>query len=125
MKFSEFNDQSALIITSYDDDHIVINERPYYSSLVITLKQIDPDWAPVKPSDISIDKIEELLDHQPEIILLGTGHKTVFPEPEAIVLCAQAGVGLEVMDSASACRTYNVLLSEERKIVAGLLLPGA
>jgi uncharacterized protein len=125
MKFSEFNDQSALIITSYDDDHIAINERPYYSSLVITRQQTDPDWAPAKPYDISIDTIKELLDYQPEIILLGTGSKIVFPEPEAMVLCAQAGVGLEVMDSPSACRTYNVLLSEEREIVAGLLLPGA
>jgi uncharacterized protein len=76
-------------------------------------------------SDISVDTIEQLLAYQPEIILLGTGSKTVFPEPEAMVLCAQDGIGLEVMDSASACRTYNVLLSEEREIVAGLLLPGA
>lgn len=125
MKFSEFNDQSALIITSYDDDHIVINERPYHSSLVITRQQTDTDWTPAKPSDISTDIIEQLLAYKPEIILLGTGSKTVFPEPEAMVLCAEAGVGLEVMDSASACRTYNVLLSEEREIVAGLLLPGA
>jgi uncharacterized protein len=125
MKLSEFNDQSALLVTSYDDDHIVVNGEYFHSSLVLTGQKADPDWAPVKPSDINIEIIEQLLSYQPELIVLGTGRKIVFPEPEAMVLCAKKGVGLEVMDSASACRTYNVLLSEEREVVAGLLLPGA
>ena len=125
MKFSEYDGSSALKITAYDDGQIFINDRPYSTSLVITRQEVITDWEPVCPADIGINTIERLLSFSPELIILGTGQRTVFPDPGIMVRCSEAGVGLEVMDSASACRTYNVLLSEEREVIAGLLMPGA
>jgi uncharacterized protein len=125
MKFSEYDGSSALKITAYTDTQIFINDQPYTTSLIITRQQVFTDWAAACPADFNIETLERLLSFRPELIILGTGQKTVFPNPEIMVKCSEAGVGFEVMDSASACRTYNVLLSEERKVVAGLLMPDA
>ena len=125
MKFSEYNDGSVLRITAYDQEQILINDREYGTSLIVTRTTVDTGWSPAIPGQINQKAIENLLAYDPEIILLGTGRNIVFPEPRILAMCSQAGAGLEVMDTASACRTFNVLLSEEREVIAGLLLPGA
>ena len=63
-----------------------------------------------------------VLDLGPEILVLGTGERQVFPEPQVIVALAARGIGLEVMDNGAACRTYNILLAEGRKVALALIM---
>jgi uncharacterized protein len=81
-----------------------------------------PDWRPRRNEEITVPDFDEVLSMQPEIILLGTGTTLRFPSVQLSGSILATGTGFEVMDTAAACRTYNILLSEKRKVVAALLL---
>jgi len=66
--------------------------------------------------------IEKILSLKPELIIIGTGNKLVFPPAEAYSAAISFGIGIDFMDTRAACRTYNILMSENRNIVAGLIL---
>ena len=72
----------------------------------------------------SLDKshIEFALDFEPEILLLGTGDRIQFPVAEIMSIPATRGIGMEVMDTAAACRTYNILMAEDRRVAAVLFM---
>jgi uncharacterized protein len=125
MKFSEDYGNSQYPVTAYDDHYIQVNETRYEQSLIITPRKLITDWTPGTPEELmQASVMQALIDLQAEIVLLGTGRRIQFPPPEIIVLFAQHQIGIEVLDSASACRTFNILLSEGRDVAAGLLLPG-
>ena len=63
----------------------------------------------------------QILEHQPEVILIGTGNQLIFPEPSIYIDIVNQGVGIEFMDSGAACRTYNILMSEDRRVIAGII----
>jgi uncharacterized protein len=68
-------------------------------------------------------RLEPVFALRPEVVLLGTGARQVFPSPELLMCFHRRGIGIEVMATAAACRTFNVLVSERRKVVAALLPP--
>ena len=80
------------------------------------------DWTPVNTDDLTADHFEELIEFEPEVVILGTGEHLHFPHPSVTAELLTQGIGVEVMDTSAACRTYNVLLSEGRQVVAALLL---
>ncbi|MCG8433629.1 MAG: MTH938/NDUFAF3 family protein, partial [Gammaproteobacteria bacterium] len=80
------------------------------------------NWAPQTLTDIQLNHFEPLLELEPEIIILGTGKALQFPEREIMMHIMRQGVGFEVMDTAAACRTYNILIGEDRRVAAGLLM---
>lgn len=125
MKFSEDYGNARYSITGYDDDYIKVNETRHSRSLIITAQELKTDWKAMSPGDLNNQELlRPLLEFKPEIVLLGTGRKTCQPSAEVMGLFGSHHVGLEVQDSASACRTFNILISEGRNVVAGLLLPG-
>lgn len=63
-----------------------------------------------------------ILEMQPEVVLIGTGHSLRFPEPHLLAPVIRQGLGYEVMDTQAACRTYNILANESRNVVAALLI---
>jgi uncharacterized protein len=73
-------------------------------------------------ADISLQSLQPALDLEPEILLLGTGARTMFPEPALLAELSRRRIGFEAMDTAAACRTYNVLAHEDRAVVAALLI---
>ena len=79
------------------------------------------DWPVTRFADLRAEDFAFLRDLQAEIVLLGTGPRQRFPHPRLTAALANAGVGLEVMDVQAACRTYNILVAEERKVAAALL----
>src|SRR4051812_41655990 len=98
---------------------MVNTERREKSLIVMPEKLLD--W-PVEGFDrLSRESFILLESEKPEIILLGTGPKQRFPHPSLTAPLAQAGIGVEVMDLKAACRTYNILVAEERKVAAALL----
>ncbi len=107
-------------IQSYGPDYVRIDGKDYRNSLILTPEQVLPDWAPRQIADLRAAHLQALLELCPQIILLGTGPTQIFPEPD--LYDGIQGIGLEIMDTGAACRTYQVLRSEDRRVVAGLLL---
>lgn len=91
-------------------------------SLIISPGAIHQNESPTCYEELAEQHIEFALNFNPEIILLGTGNTIQFPAPRLMSMPASQGVGLEVMDTGAACRTFNVLVGENRQVVAILLL---
>lgn len=122
MKFNLETPEDGYLIQSYDKGQIVVNGQIFTSSIVVGTDQIQPDWPPNEVSDLIPAHFETLLEFEPEIIIFGSGEKQQFPSPELLAPLIKKGIGLESMTTAAACRTYNVLVSEYRRVVAALLL---
>lgn len=110
------------LIRSHEAGRLVIGEQTYSSNLILSPGQIMPDWAAASSETLTLDLLEPALAMKPGILLLGTGTAQRFPAPELMAAVMGRGVGLEVMDTAAACRTYNILASENRPVVAALIL---
>lgn len=122
MKFSEEKGSNDYIITSYTSDSIVINQKPYTKSLIITPNQLIPDWDVQDIDQLGEPSLREILSLDPEIIILGTGSQHHFLTPTQMRILVKANVGFEVMPTSAAIRTYTILASEDRQVVAGLIL---
>ena len=107
-------------ITAYGEGYVQVNNQRHESSLIVMPDQVIP-WDVSEFSSMTLQDFEKLKTLNPEILLLGTGAKQRFPHPSLTAPLAQAGIGLEVMDLKAACRTYNVLVAEERRVAAALL----
>ncbi len=98
-----------------------IDNRSYISSLIITPDQLI-DWKVKNLSEIRAEDFKRIVELNPEVVILGTGPAQEFLDPKVYLPLIEAGVGLEVMDTQAACRTYSILLSDDRKIVCALIL---
>ncbi|HWA39008.1 MAG TPA: Mth938-like domain-containing protein [Burkholderiales bacterium] len=107
-------------ITGYGEDWVQVNNQRYQSSLIVMAEAVR-DWAAADFSSLSPASFQLLEELKPEIVLLGTGPTQRFPHPRLTASLAKAGIGVEVMDLKAACRTYNILAAEERKVAAALL----
>ena len=122
MKFSEDTHAGSYAIQAYHEDAININGRRFEQSLVVGPQHLQPEWPVDSMEQLSAEQLQKLVDLQPEVIIIGTGRQIRFPHPEVYAHVIQQGVGIEFMDSGAACRTYNVLLSEDRAVVAAIIL---
>ena len=107
---------------SFDGNAVVVGGKRFTASLVITPDQIYSDWPPKRANLLTIDDLQIILDLKPELAIIGTGVRQYFPDPRLLARFMQAGVGIEFMDTRAACRTFNVLSTEERDIAAGIIL---
>lgn len=123
MKFSEDDPSEGYFITAYDETSIEINGRKFGSSLVIAPDAVDASWSPTSPGDLQCEHFTGIIELKPELVLLGTGLKLTFPAVETYAELIKIGIGVEVMDTGAACRTYNILMGEGRRVIAGLILP--
>jgi len=105
-------------IQRYTADSITVNGQVFTSSLLVMPRYVN-SWA-VK--DFASLTEAHLIPLKPEVVLLGTGMKIRFPPPELLAPLINQRIGVEVMDTPAACRTYNVLMAEERAVIAALLL---
>lgn len=122
MKFIQEEIGNNLVIQGYSQGQVIVNGRSYRSSLIITPAEVVPEWRPRRFSDLSEQDITLLIDLQPEMIILGTGASHQFLHPSMTVSAMQRRIGFETMDTAAACRTYNILMAEGRRVVAALLM---
>ncbi len=110
------------LIRAYAPGRITINEEVYTRSLIVTPQQIIADWPPITPADLQAVHFETIAPLRPEVVILGTGARLLFPAPNIIRPLVEAGIGVEVMDTGAACRTYNILMSDGRRVAAALLM---
>ena len=107
-------------ITGYGEDYVMVNGERRESSVVVLPDRVE-GWSATSFDALTAEDFSFLGSLDAEIVLLGTGPRQRFPHPRLTAALAQAGIGLEVMDVQAACRTYNILVAEERKVAAALL----
>jgi uncharacterized protein len=122
MKFSEDYAIGTNVIRSFTDTTIDVNNKSYNNSLIVGNKLLIENWKVTHIDEITQQNWQQLVQHKPEVILIGTGKSLVFPPPASYVLAIEQGIGVEFMNSGAACRTYNVLVSEDRVVIAGIIL---
>lgn len=111
------------LVTHLGPDGIRVGERALTRSFIVSAAELREEWAVTDPGGLSLESLAPALALGPEILVLGTGDRICFPASQVFAALAERGIGLEVMDTAAACRTYNVLVGEERPVVAALILP--
>ena len=114
---------SDLAIRSVRRDAVSLGGRELRASFAIGTAGLIEDWGVGDISALDAAAMDRLLETRPDVILLGTGQTRHPLEPALLYRCLSRGVGIEVMDNAAAARTYNVLLAEERNVLAAFILP--
>jgi uncharacterized protein len=110
------------LFTGYGESWVEVNRQRFAASLVVSGERLTADWPIASVGELTADHFAAILEMKPEVVLLGTGARFEFPEPARLAPLHQAGIGVEVMDTAAACRTYNILLGEGRGVVAALIV---
>ena len=109
------------VFTAYGDDYVAVNHEKHLKNLIVLPESIIPEWSTSTVTTLTAEDMQKLLELGTEIILLGTGSRLRFPAGPLMRPFAPAGIGLEIMDLRAACRTYNILAAEGRKVAAALL----
>lgn len=122
MKLHHSNQDGLNIIKAYTENSVTINEETFTRSVVVQAHHLEPAWQPQNIDELDSATIRELAKLDTEIILLGTGQKQHFPDRRLFVPLYDSNIGIEVMDTPAACRTYNILLEEGRAVTAALMI---
>lgn len=119
MKFT-LESSSALAVRSVVNGQFLIGDQQLNDAVALSTTKILEDWSAPPIEEFSFDSLAAILELSPELVILGTGSEQRLPDRELMFAMARSGVGLEVMDTAAAARTFNVLLSEGRSVAAVL-----
>lgn len=122
MILSEDHSNATYQIKSISPGKIVINNETYTNSIIISAEKLISPWAPKNSSDITDADLLQLLELKPEIILIGTGESSMILTAKKLAPLLEKQFHVECMNTKAACRTYTILISEGRKVVAGLIL---
>ena len=109
-------------IRSYTTGNIQVNDQQLHHSIIISPYQLMENWLPQSLDEMTAEHLKIVLDWKPHVVLLGSGSNFSFPDAKLLADFYQHRIGIEVMDTGSACRTYNVLAAEGRQVVAALLI---
>ena len=103
-------------------DYALVNERRLEASFLLAPNDLVTGWRPATVADLQPQDLDAVLAMQPALVLLGSGASLRFPAPAVMATCLTRGIGIEVMDNAAAARTFNVLATEGRRVVAAFLI---
>jgi uncharacterized protein len=109
-------------ISAYTADSITVNETVYRQSLILSADEILCPWPAASPEHLDAETLSPVLAQSPDVVLLGTGSVQQFPDPRIFALFGERGIGLEVMDNGALCRTFNILVAEDRAVTAAILI---
>lgn len=110
------------MFTGHGAGYVAINGQRYQQSLVVCDKDVRTDWAATDFASLTPAHFDYFLMLKPEVLLLGTGAKQQFAHPDLYRALIQARIAVEFMSTPAACRTYNILVAENRKVVAAVLI---
>ncbi len=113
--------QGVNAISRHSSEGVIVNNRTWRESIVVPWQGVVVPWGPTPPQPLDETHFEALAALQPEIVVFGSGATLRFPAPALLRPLMSRRIGVETMDTPAACRTYNVLLAEGRKVVAALL----
>jgi len=123
MKFTQQGPAGAQLIRRYGADFIVIGDEEIRRSCLVSASTLVRDWAPRNVAELGVEHLAPIFEYAPEVVVLSTGASQAFPRAALRAEFATRRIGLEVMEVGAACRTYNVLVGEERKVIGAILLP--
>ena len=111
------------VVRAWEPGRVRVGDRWLEGNVIIAADTVVTEWSIAGTADIDVAKLEPAIALAPEIIVLGTGEDIVLPDVELMGSLAARAIGLEIMTTPAACRTFNVLLHEERRVVAALQDP--
>ncbi|MEO8747650.1 MAG: Mth938-like domain-containing protein [Rhodanobacter sp.] len=111
-----------LFVRRVDAQAVTLADRVLEHSFLLTPSHVIEGWSIESADALDISDVETVLALHPEVVILGTGQRQVFPAATFMAGFLRKGVGVEVMDNAAAARTYNLLAGEGRRVVAGFIL---
>ena len=122
MRFTQDPSSAIQLIRAYGGGELRINDDTYRGTVIVTASTVLslPDVRDMK--DLVLLDVSRIRALDPELILLGTGQRQIFPAASFRAQFLSAGIGFEVMDTGAACRTFNVLVAEQRRVVALLMV---
>lgn len=121
MKFTLDSRDDINLIRGYGSGEVRIGEQVVRGPCIVTADRLITDWSVRDAATLAPEDLAPILELAPDVVLLGTGPKQLFPADAVRRVFAVRNIGLEVMDLGAACRTYNILVQEERRVAAALL----
>lgn len=122
MKLTDDSIGTIQLVRAYSPGEIRVGEQILTQSCLLRADKVIAQWRPQRIDELTADDLESIFALEPEIVVLGTGSRQKFPASSLLAKMLSRGIGCEVMDTGAACRTYNVLVSEDRRAVAALFL---
>ncbi len=110
------------VVTAYEVGCVAVNGRVLTRSLLLLPDHLDEQWGPEAYAALATEHLVQLTTYPCDVLLLGTGSRQRFPAPAMLRPLIEAGCGFEIMDTAAACRTYNLLVAEGRIVLAALII---
>lgn len=123
MKLHLADSKNRYAVTGYGAGYLAINAIRYDQALIITPDQAPEPWPVAQFEALDAAAMAALLEKRPEIIVLGTGVTQRFAAAAVLRPLIEAGIGFETMNTPAACRTYNILMNEGRRVLAAMFLP--
>ena len=123
MQLTLQNPETGLFVRRVGANAITVVDRDLSRSFVLSRETTIENWPVADVSQLTVESIEAILAHSPEVVLLGSGATLRFPERAVMAAFLTRRIGVEVMDNAAAARTFNVLAQEGRRVVAAFILP--
>ncbi|MEK7810437.1 MAG: Mth938-like domain-containing protein [Pseudomonadota bacterium] len=108
--------------TGHGEGYVAVNGQRYQQPLVVLPEEVRSDWSATNFAMLETGHFDYFLALKPEVLLLGTGARQQFAHPDLYRELIRARISVEFMDTPAACRTYNILVAEDRKVVAAVLL---
>ena len=124
MALTSEENNATYVIRRYQNGELLINDETYTESLFVYSSTLEK-WPVANMTEIKSEHIDMLLAHQPEVIILGTGHKMHVPSRELIHQAGLQGIGIEFMNTEQACSTYNLLASDGRPVLGAFIINNA
>lgn len=121
MKFHLSNNSNLNVFTAHGADYVQVNDQRFEQPVIVTPVQVLSDWSARSFDTLTEADFGHFLVLQPEVLLLGTGSQHRFAHPQLYRALTAAGIGVECMSTPAACRTFNILSAEDRKVVVGIL----
>jgi uncharacterized protein len=122
MRFTQDSSSAPLLIRAYRAGELRINDDVHRGTVIVSASTVVSLPEVKDPNDLAQFDPSQLLAQDPELILLGTGPRQIFPAASFGAQFLSAGIGFEAMDTGAACRTFNVLVAEQRRVVALLMV---
>src|SRR5215204_3357408 len=120
MKF-HLQKPTSNVVTGTGRGWVRIGPTEYRDNIVVLPDAVVRGWASSGFAALGEPDFAALLSYEPEMVLLGTGSTQIFPHPRLLKSLSAARIGVEVMDTGAACRTFNILVAEDRRVAAALI----
>jgi uncharacterized protein len=122
MRFTQDLTSNVNVIRGYGQGELRINDEVFRNTMIVAASSLRAEPGLGNVADLTAEHAAHILEFEPELVLIGSGQRQVFPEAAFGAQFLRSGIGFEAMNTGAACRTFNVLVSEQRRVVALLIL---